>query len=120
MSLLDWVGLALLGGAGALLRFLVDEVVTSRRRGVFPLGTLLVNVSGTFVLGLLTGAHVVGDGLFLAGTGLVGSYTTFSTLMFQTQRLGEEGDAGMAGLNLVASVAVGVAAGVAGWALGAA
>src|SRR4051812_24208954 len=67
-----WVGVALLGGAGALLRFLLDAAVSERVRRDLPLGTLAVNVSGAFALG------AIGAGHLLAGTALLGSYTTFS------------------------------------------
>ena len=72
----------------------------ARRRGVaarrleFPWGTLAVNISGAFALGLVAGLALHGDALLLAGTSLLGSYTTFSTWMLETYRLGEEGASG--------------------------
>jgi fluoride exporter len=119
MTVLDWIGLALLGGVGATLRYLVDAWVESRYRGEFPLGTFAVNVSGTFALGVLTGAHVANAALFIVGTGLIGAFTTFSTWMFETQRLLEDGEAAVASWNVFASIVAGLAAGGAGWALGA-
>lgn len=119
MTLLDWIGLALLGGVGAMLRYLVDGWVEDRYRGEFPLGTFAVNMSGTFALGVLTGAHVADAALFIVGTGLIGAFTTFSTWMFETQRLLEDGEITAAGWNVAASIAAGLAAGGAGWALGA-
>jgi CrcB protein len=73
-----WIGVALLGGVGACARHLIG-------RGT-PIGTLAVNVSGSFLLGLLAGAGVSSDAYLLAGTALLGSYTTFSAWMLQTQR----------------------------------
>jgi CrcB protein len=119
MTVLDWIGLALLGGVGAVGRYLVDGWIGGRYRGEFPLGTFAVNISGTFALGVLTGAHVANAALFIVGTGLIGAFTTFSTWMFETQRLLEDGEVAVAGWNVAASIAAGLAAGGAGWALGA-
>jgi fluoride exporter len=105
-----WAGVALLGGVGALLRFAVDGFVAERSGGEFPWGTFAVNIGGAFVLGLLAGAALHGDALLLAGTALLGSYTTFSTWMFETHRLAEEGDLLFAALNIVASLIVGIGA----------
>jgi CrcB protein len=119
MSPLAWVGVVLLGGVGAVLRFRVDGAIGGRVKSDFPYGTFAVNVSGSFALGLLTGAGATDTALFVAGTGLLGSFTTFSTWMFETERLGEEGEAALGVANLAASIAAGLAAAGAGWALGA-
>ena len=84
------------------------------------MGTLAVNVSGSFALGLLIGLDVGGDGFLLAGTALLGAYTTFSTWMFETHRLLEEDARATALLNVVLSLAAGLLAAAAGWAIGAA
>jgi fluoride exporter len=76
----------------------------------FPWGTLAVNLSGAFLLGLVAGAALHGDGLVLAGTGALGSYTTFSTWMFESQRLGEDGESRLLFLNIVLSLAAGLGA----------
>lgn len=105
-----WIGVAALGGLGALLRFAIDGGIGSRIRSAFPWGTFCVNVSGSFALGVLTGAAVSGTMLVLAGTAVVGAYTTFSTWMFESHRLAEAG-AGRACLaNIVGSLAAGLAA----------
>ena len=119
MSAAVWIGLGLLGGVGAILRFRVDALVQRRAGGEFPLGTLTVNGVGSFALGILTGAGVGGDTLFLAGTAVLGSFTTFSTWMLETERLVEDGDDALAALNVAASVAAGLAAALAGWGIGA-
>jgi CrcB protein len=85
--------------------------LAARLRGRrFPLGTLVVNVSGATLLGLLAGLAVRGDALLLAGTAVLGSYTTFSTWMFETHRLAEDGQWAAGAANVVVSVAFGVAA----------
>ena len=61
------------------LRFAVDVAVSRRAGGAFPAGTLAVNLSGAVVLGLISGLALRGDARLLAGTALIGSYTTFST-----------------------------------------
>lgn len=110
MSVLEWGAVALLGGAGALARFLVDRAISSRSRSSFPGGTLAVNASGALALGALVGAAVSGSALLLAGAATIGSYTTFSTWMLETHRLGEDGQLSHAGSNLLVSVVVGLAA----------
>jgi CrcB protein len=114
-----WCGVAFLGGGGAAARFLLDWFVSLRLGFRFPFGTLAVNLSGAFLLGLLAGAAVEGDARLLAGTALLGSYTTFSTWMLETQRLGEEGRPRAVVTNVVVSSAVGLAAVALGHALGA-
>jgi fluoride exporter len=115
-----WAGVAVVSGAGACLRFLLDVAVERGRGGRFPLGILAVNGLGALLLGLLHGAGVGGDGFLLAGSALLGSFTTFSTWMVQSEHLADQGEAGLALLNVAGSVALGLAAVIAGWAIGAA
>jgi CrcB protein len=103
MSLTTWLGIAALGGCGAIVRFLFDGAVSARVGTGFPWGTLAVNVTGSFVLGL------VGTSVVLA-TGLLGGYTTFSTWMLETHRLAEDGRRRAAVVNVVGSLAVGLPA----------
>ena len=110
MSLLVWTAVVLIGGAGSVLRFYVDGLVSSASGRDFPYGTLVVNLSGAAVLGLLTGLALTGDAALLAGTAAVGSYTTFSTWMLETQRLSEERQVRNAVANIVASIVLGIAA----------
>lgn len=119
MNVLLWLAVLLIGGAGAVLRFVVDGAVAARRGRDFPYGTLAVNLSGSLVLGFLTGLALGDDEALLAGTAAVGSYTTFSTWMFETQRLTEERQVKTAVLNVVVSLVLGVAAAAAGRAIGA-
>ena len=106
------------GGTGAVARFVVDGLVQSRRLGEWPLGTLVVNLSGAFVLGLLAGLHLAHDTMLILGTATVGSYTTFSTWMLETQRPAEDGERRLAGQNLIVSLALGLGAVVLGRAVG--
>jgi CrcB protein len=110
---------ALLGGIAAVGRFVLDFVVQRRQLGEFPLGTLVVNLTGSLALGLLTGAGVGGDGALLVGTAMLGSYTTFSTWLFEAHRLVEDGELGLGGVNLGLSLGAGLAAIAIGHALGA-
>ena len=113
-----WVGVALLGGVGALARFLLDGAVSRRTGGGFPFGTLAVNLSGALALGLLAGIALNDDALLLAGTALLGSYTTFSTWMFESHRLGEDGQPQRLWLNIAGSMALGIAAAALGRLIG--
>ena len=108
----------LAAAVGAPLRYLVDQAVQHRRDGPFPAGTLTINVTGSLLLGLLTGlvAHhgLSPRALTVLGTGLLGAYTTFSTFSYETVRLLEDGAVTEAALNVVVSLAVGLAAAAAG------
>lgn len=118
MSVAVWIGVAVLGGIGALGRFALDSAVSGRFGRDFPLGTLAVNISGAFLLGLLVGVSLEGDSYLLAGTAVIGSYTTFSTWMLETQRLGEDGEGRGLAANLALSVAVGLGAAALGRLIG--
>jgi fluoride exporter len=120
VSLQVLLGLGLLGGAGALGRFLLDAAVSGRVGRGFPWGTLAVNLSGALCLGVLAGAAVEGDAARLAGTGFLGAYTTFSTWMLESHRLGEEGRVRLGLANLAVSLAAGLAAAWIGQRIGAA
>lgn len=113
-----WAGVMVLGGAGAVCRFLVDRLVTSALGRPFPFGTLVVNISGALILGLLAGLALSPHLALLFGVGFVGSYTTFSTWMLETQRLAEERRGRPAVANIVGSVALGLIAAATGLWLG--
>jgi CrcB protein len=118
MSPLVVVAIGLVGGVGAISRFLLDGAVAGRAGRDFPYGTLAVNVLGSFILGLLVGAAVRGDAYDVAGTGLLGSFTTFSTWALESHRLGEDGQLRLGALNFVVSLILGLAAAWAGRHLG--
>ncbi|OBF55426.1 camphor resistance protein CrcB [Mycobacterium sp. 852002-53434_SCH5985345] len=105
-----WAGVALIGGVGSVLRFAVDRAVARRVAQSFPFGTLVVNISGAALLGFLGGLVLSKEAALLAGTAFVGAYTTFSTWMLETQRLGEERQVRAAFANIVVSVVLGEAA----------
>jgi CrcB protein len=119
VSVWTWLAVAALGGFGASARFLLDSLISARSRGALPLGTLAVNTSGSLLLGVLTGLAVSGDALVLAGTATLGSYTTFSTWMLETQRLAEDARSPVAALNVALSLLVGLGAAALGRAIGA-
>lgn len=98
----------LLGGIGAVARFALDGAVARRVGSAFPFGTLAVNLSGAFLLGLLAGAALDGDQYRLAGSGLVGAFTTFSTWSLESHRLAEEGRLRLGVANFAVSVLLGV------------
>ena len=118
MSAPGWVAVAILGSVGSLARFLLDGAVSSRNTSSFPFGTLAVNASGALVLGLLTGVALSGEASVLAGSATIGSYTTFSTWMLETHRLGEDGQLLTGALNVLVSVVVGLGAALLGRAIG--
>ncbi|WP_265522813.1 fluoride efflux transporter FluC [Oerskovia flava] len=118
---------ALAGGLGAAARFVVDGLVRARRRTAFPFGTVLVNITGSLLIGIVTGAFLLlGDGpgggpgsgvetwrLVLA-TGFCGGYTTFSTAMVETVRLAESDRVRLAVANALGTLVLTVAAVAAG------
>lgn len=120
---MTWILIAVGGAAGAMSRYAVDTLVTERMGSFFPFGTLLINLSGSFILGLLF-ALAMERGVLSPEIrppliiGFLGAYTTFSTWMLQSWALIEQGAWISAGVNLVGSVVLGLAAVVAGLALG--
>ena len=118
MSIPVWIGVGLLGGFGALLRFIVDGLIAARVGRDFPLGTFVVNVTGAAILGVLVGLGVTGDRLLLAGTATLGSYTTFSTWMLESQRLVEDGELATPAGNVLLSLGVGLGAAALGRLIG--
>ena len=109
---------AVCGGAGAIARFLVDGTLQRSRLGEFPWGTLAVNLSGAVALGLLVGLSAPHRTMELIGTATIGSYTTFSTWMLETHRPAEDGEPRLAWLNVIVSLALGLAAVAVGRAIG--
>jgi len=118
MSPLAWMAFVAAGALGAPLRYLVDIAITERTKGTFPWATFAINVTGSFLLGLLTGLGLH-HGLpktarVVLGTGFCGAYTTFSTFTYETVRLLEEGDPLAAAKNATGTLLVAALAGAAG------
>jgi len=113
--------LGLAGGLGAGTRFVVDGLVRSRLRTALPVGTIAINITGSFLLGLVAGAVIVGAAppelQAIAGTGFLGGYTTFSTASFETVRLVQSRRTGLALLNGFGTAVAAVGATAAGLAL---
>jgi len=97
------LGVSLAGAAGAIARFVLDGAIKTRRTTVFPWATLVINVTGSLLLGVLTGLVIFhgtpGALRTVLGTGFCGGYTTFSTASFETVRLLQQGRRGPALLN---------------------
>jgi len=115
--------IALGGAAGAVTRYIVDVAIAQRTRGAIPWGTLVINVSGSLVLGLLF-ALAVERGFLPASIrgpvmiGFLGAFTTFSTLMLESWRLWEDGATALAVINLVGSSVLGIGGVAAGLIIG--
>jgi CrcB protein len=107
-TILVIAGIALLGGLGAIGRFLLDGAAQERVGSQFPLGTFVVNTVGSLGLGLVTGLAVGHRTSLLLGAGLLGSFTTFSTWVFESHRVAEEGEAGLASVNFLIGLVFGV------------
>lgn len=108
MSLGVVLGIGVCGGVGALARVLLDGAIAGRG-GAFPWGTLAVDLSGALLLGFVVGAAVGADAYRFAATGLLGSFTTFSTWVLESYRLGEDGRLRLGIVNFVVSLVLGVA-----------
>lgn len=96
-----WVGLA--GSAGAAARFVLDGTIRARTTSRVPVGTIVINLAGSLILGVLTGLvlfqHAPSTLTLVAGTGFCGGFTTFSTASFETVRLVQQGDLSSAVVN---------------------
>jgi CrcB protein len=123
LGALLWVGLG--GFLGAVARYLLGGWVAARWGAVFPWGTFVINISGSFILGFFLAfaqdrPWLHPQARLLFAVGFVGAYTTFSTYTYESLRLMMEGQFALAAFNIVASVVVGMVAVFAGVALGSA
>lgn len=117
-----WILVAVGGASGAVARYAVDRLAVTHL-GSSLTGTFIVNISGSFVLGLLVGLLLShpdwpAETRMLLGVGFLGSYTTFSTLSVATVQSLENGDVLNAAVNIGASVVVGLTAAAAGLVIG--
>lgn len=103
MTVLLVLGVALGGGLGATCRLVLDGILKARVRVAYPLGTTVINITGSFLLGVVTGlavSHLLpSEWRAIVGVGFIGGYTTFSTASFETVRLAQEGRYGAAVSN---------------------
>jgi fluoride exporter len=118
-----YVLIAIGGAAGAVSRYAVDDTLTRWLGSSFPVGTFVINISGSFVLGILFAlvverAALPSDIRAPVMIGFIGAYTTFSTWMLESARLMEDGAWLLAAANLGGSVLLGLLAVFAGLAVG--
>ncbi|WP_040952840.1 fluoride efflux transporter FluC [Gorillibacterium massiliense] len=97
------------GFVGSVSRYYVSQFAVKRRVSKIPWGTLFVNLTGAFLLGLLYGAHSPSSVLLLAGTGFMGAYTTFSTFMHETMSFALNKQGYLSMLYLCGSLLLGIA-----------
>lgn len=115
------VGVGLAAALGAVCRYLLDQVVQHQHDQEFPWGTFVINVTGSLLLGLLTGL-ALHHGLpavptTVVGVGFAGGYTTWSTYVWESLALAESGSVRLAATNLLGSLAAGLLAAGAGFGL---
>jgi CrcB protein len=124
VSPITWVEFLAAAAIGAPARFLVDEFVQHATGRAFPWGTSVINVTGSLLLGFLSGLvlyHAVSpDVRLVLGTGFCGAYTTFSTFAFETVRLAETDRKRASIGNVALNTIGGLAAAATGLALAAA
>jgi fluoride exporter len=113
-----WPLIGIAGAIGAICRFTLDSAVERCSSSRFPLGTLSVNLSGATSLGFLHGLGVSSTLALVVGTAGIGTYTTFSTLIFETERLLEDNDRLLAATNILGSMILGLNAAIIGWWIG--
>lgn len=119
MNVLEWGALILGGGIGAGVRYLLDGAIIRGRKDAFPLGILVVNIVGSFLLGLLTGVPQVSPAwLAIIGTGVLGGFTTFSTVAVETVLLAQRRRRDWAWVNLLGTFLVCLVAAAVGLAIG--
>lgn len=119
MNALEWGALIVGGGIGAGARYLLDGAIMRGRKDAFPLGILVVNIVGSFLLGLLTGVPQVSPPwLAIIGTGVLGGFTTFSTVAVETVLLAQRRRRDWAWVNLLGTFLVCLVAAAVGLMIG--
>ena len=119
MTPMLFVGVALAGGLGAGLRFAVDAWIKTRHSSKLPLGTMAINISGSFLIGAvgaLALSGVISEELRLAlGVGLLGGYTTFSTASIEALRLLEQREQRASAIAALGTLVLGTLSAAIGW-----
>lgn len=115
---MTWILVALGGGIGATLRYSVDAALRNRFPGLGTWSTAVINVTGSFLLGLSVAILAAGPALSLLGTGVLGAFTTFSTAAFELLRSAEDGRWGRTTSLALGVLVAAVLAASAGLALG--
>lgn len=120
MNPVEMAALVVGGGLGAGARYVMDAAIMRGRSGAFPLGILLVNVLGSFLLGLVTGLgpNVAPAWASILGVGVLGGFTTFSTVSTETALLAERGRRDWAWINLIGTLVLALIAAAAGLVIG--
>ncbi|AXA96882.1 MULTISPECIES: fluoride efflux transporter CrcB [Microbacterium] len=120
MNPVEMAALVVGGGLGAGARYLMDAAIMRGRSGAFPIGILLVNVLGSFLLGLVTGLgpNVAPAWASILGVGVLGGFTTFSTVSTETALLAERGRRDWAWVNLIGTLVLSLIAAAAGLVIG--
>lgn len=120
MNPVEMAALVVGGGLGAGARYLMDAAIMRGRSGAFPIGILLVNVLGSFLLGLVTGLgpNVAPAWASILGVGVLGGFTTFSTVSTETALLAERGRRDWAWINLIGTLVLSLIAAAAGLVIG--
>jgi len=120
VTILTIVAVCLAGGVGASARLVLDGVIRARMRSTYPVATMVINLTGSLLLGSLAGlaaAQLLAPSIqLIAGTGLLGGYTTFSTASFETVRLLEDRRYVAAAVNGFGMLVLATAAAAAGYA----
>ncbi|MEO2135061.1 fluoride efflux transporter CrcB [Microbacterium sp.] len=120
MNPVEMAALVVGGGLGAGARYLMDAAIMRGRSGAFPIGIFLVNVLGSFLLGLVTGLgpNVAPAWASILGVGVLGGFTTFSTVSTETALLAERGRRDWAWVNLIGTLVLSLIAAAAGLVIG--
>ncbi|MFC8303966.1 fluoride efflux transporter CrcB [Specibacter sp. NPDC057265] len=122
MNALLFLVIAVAGGAGATARFMLDALIKATAKTDLPVGTQVINVSGSLALGVITGLALGGTvaepWALVLGTGFLGGYTTFSTASYETLRLLLDGRPLASAANALGMLAAAVAAAALGLSAG--
>lgn len=98
-----------IGGAlGSLARYRLGKIISEKSRTIFPLGTFIINITGTFLLGIISTSGLNGNLYILLADGFLGAYTTFSTFMYEGFNLFQENEKMNAFVYILGSLIIGI------------